>query len=175
MTPHFHKRVPKNKNAELAETKRCLHTLPDDVRAQLLNEKSMDSRVKGYRSIARLTLNWCTYNHRNRSCLPLPLSSILHVVKVRSKIQAGWQEEIKVREEERAPFILLDLNCHAFLSFCYRCLSKSLIPLQGKEREETKGESERTWIRRGSFLLLSLFHSKGMTSPNQVESFATLL
>ncbi|TRZ23535.1 hypothetical protein HGM15179_003549 [Zosterops borbonicus] len=51
-----------------------------DVRAQLLNEKSTDSQVKGYRSFARL--NWYIYNHRNRSFLPPPLSSIPHLVKM---------------------------------------------------------------------------------------------
>lgn len=141
MTPHFHKIVPKIKNAQLAETKICLHPLSDDVRAQLLNEKSTDSQVKGYRSIARL--NWYIYNHRNRSFLSPPLSSIPHLVKVRRKIQAEWQEEIKLRKGERALFFLLDLNSHVF-SLCYRCLTKSLIPLQGKGREETKEESART-------------------------------
>lgn len=139
MALHFHKNVPKIKNAQLTETKSCLHPLC--VRVQLLNEKSTDSQVKGHRSIARLTLHWGTYNHKNRSCLPL--SSILYLVKTRRKIQAGWQEEIKLRKWERTPFIPLDLNSHAF-PLCYRCLTRSLIPLQGKERKEMKEESEKS-------------------------------
>lgn len=137
MTPHFHKIVPENKNAQLAETKSCLHPLSDDVRAQLLNENSMDSRVKGSRSIARLALNWFTYNQRNRSCLPPPLSNILRVVKVRRKIQAGWQEEIKVRKGERAPFILLDLGCRAFPLF--------LLHVSPRLWSHYKAKKEKKW------------------------------
>lgn len=98
----------------------------------------MDSRGKGSRSIARLALNWCTYNHRNRSCLPPPLSNILHVVKVRRKIQAGWQDEIKVRKGERAPFILLDLGCRAFPLFLLQMSHQESDPItrQRKRRND---------------------------------------
>lgn len=144
MTPHFHKIVPKIKNAQLVETKICLHPLSDDVRAQLLNEKSTDSQDKGYRSIARFTFNWCIYNHRNRSFLPPSLSSIPHFVKVRRKIQSGWQEEIKLRKRERAPFILLDLNSHAFPLFLLQMCHHESDPITRQRKRRNKGGGERT-------------------------------
>lgn len=91
-------------------------------------------------------------------CLPPPLSSILHLVKARRKIQAGWQEEIKLRKEERAPFILLDLNSHTFPLFLLQMSHQESDPITRQKREEMKGENERTRQREVSYCSPTVLH-----------------